>query len=555
MARVLLSLLLVLTSLASAQDRREAHRRMLELLAPPGLARELDDALWPVAQHFPPSRPLYLSLIYNSPPVWRLAGLTSPSPAPSPKLKLATTNTTTFDDLIVGSGPAGCVAARVLAAGGRRVGVLERGPYVVPGSADTRELPELKEDWGARPTADGLVLLRTARAVGGGSTVNVDLAFAPTLPFVRERLASWRRDGLLPYSEAEVAAGYAWVCQQLGTRSLHESEINANNRILWEGALELGLRPSLYDLNTWPPGSSPWSATDKRSDVECLLEPALRDGAQLVSDVEVERVVIEEGRAVGVLCGGRLLRAKRVLLCAGAQGTAALLLRSKVTNPAIGQGPVLHPCLPLIGEFDRRIDNLSGTPCSVYLAHERYLFEAMNGTPEYLAQVLPGRTGAELGALIERFRYLGGFGVLLLDEPDPANRITLDAQGQPVLHYRLDGPAMKRGIEEGVRLLFAGGARRVHLPTAEPGLPRVLTAPAALDLRFLPGQTFLSSAHMQATCKTGPVLEPLGRVRGVENLYVLDSAAFPTSVGANPMQTIYTLAYLKARSLLAESRS
>jgi choline dehydrogenase-like flavoprotein len=72
-------------------------------------------------------------------------------------------------------------------------------------------------------------------------------------------------------------------------------------------------------------------------------------------------------------------------------------------------------------------------------------------------------------------------------------------------------------------------------------------------LQFIPNRTTLTSAHLQATNKIGPkpdmsVVSTRQRVwnvltgEEVPNLYVMDSSIFPTSVGANPMQSIYTFA-------------
>jgi choline dehydrogenase-like flavoprotein len=36
----------------------------------------------------------------------------------------------------------------------------------------------------------------------------------------------------------------------------------------------------------------------------------------------------------------------------------------------------------------------------------------------------------------------------------------------------------------------------------------------------------------------------------IPNLYIMDSSMFPTAVGANPMQSIYTFAYLFCDRLL-----
>jgi choline dehydrogenase-like flavoprotein len=71
----------------------------------------------------------------------------------------------------------------------------------------------------------------------------------------------------------------------------------------------------------------------------------------------------------------------------------------------------------------------------------------------------------------------------------------------------------------------------------------------------------LTAAHIQAANKIGPspdvaVVSTRQRVwnvltRGeVPNLYVMDSSVFPTSVGANPMQSIYTFAKIFADRLV-----
>jgi choline dehydrogenase-like flavoprotein len=77
----------------------------------------------------------------------------------------------------------------------------------------------------------------------------------------------------------------------------------------------------------------------------------------------------------------------------------------------------------------------------------------------------------------------------------------------------------------------------------------------------MPNRTLLSAAHLQATNKMGPspeiaVVSTRQRVwnvitrQEVPNLYVMDSSIFPTSVGANPMQSIYTFAKIFAERFL-----
>ena len=71
-----------------------------------------------------------------------------------------------IDVLIVGSGPAGSVLAHELRQGGKRVLLLERGSFVIPGSMETRLIDDLID---TRTSMDGSIRIRNGMGVGGGS--------------------------------------------------------------------------------------------------------------------------------------------------------------------------------------------------------------------------------------------------------------------------------------------------------------------------------------------------------------------------------------------------
>jgi choline dehydrogenase-like flavoprotein len=156
---------------------------------------------------------------------------------------------------------------------------------------------------------------------------------------------------------------------------------------------------------------------------------------------------------------------------------------------------------------------------------------------------------------------------MLIDTPSPENRITLDEQGEPRIEYTLSTPdkeRFRRGVAEAVRIMFMAGAKQVFLPTTEDILgggnsethAAILTDKAQADaverrLQFVPNRTIVTSAHLQASNKMGAspansVVSREFRVWGTEALYVVDGSVFPTSIGANPMQSIYTFAKIFA---------
>ena len=69
-----------------------------------------------------------------------------------------------IDYLIVGSGPAGSVLAHELRRGGKRVVLVEKGSFIVPGSMETRLIDNLID---TRSTVDGAIRIRNGMAVGG----------------------------------------------------------------------------------------------------------------------------------------------------------------------------------------------------------------------------------------------------------------------------------------------------------------------------------------------------------------------------------------------------
>jgi hypothetical protein len=506
-----------------------------------------------------------------------------------------------FDYLIVGSGPAGSVLTYELRHQGKHVLLLDRGPFVVPGAMETRLIGDLID---SRTSVDGGIWIRNGIAVGGGTEVNVDLCFAPTMPAIQAKIDEWRRSGRIgpdEFTESQIASAYKWVKNMVGTRAVSDSEINANNDVLWKGAKMAGLRPKLYQLNTYAPGQSPSPVTDKRSAETQFVLKALVDKENplsMIPDADVQRILFENHKGVRKAFGVQVkmrkpieeegviadpnelhipyvdvftIRARTIILSAGSLGSPTVLLRSSLTNNQIGRGIILHPSMPILGLFDNPVNALHGTEASVYidehLKDRGYAFESMAAQPLYAALMSPG-SAIYTFHILQSYAHLAGFGVMLVDTVSPRNRLTLDSKGNPQIAYTLSGQDKQRfreGIGHAIRMMFLAGAKKVYLPTTENILgaaghgemqPAVLTSieQAGLvekNLQFIPNRTIVTSAHMQATNKMGAtsadsVVGEDFHVWGTRNLYVVDGSIFPTSIGANPMQSIYTFAKIFA---------
>jgi hypothetical protein len=588
-------------------------------------------------------RELYLSGIWDLPLAVPLTGIQSPTVfmedtaiyaklhapelPPSPLRYDAATRRIFVPDgqidyLVIGSGPGGATVAHELCRAGKRTVLIEKGPFVVWGSMDTRSYPRLMFQGDRATTADNGIIIRSGETVGGGTTVNIDLAFSPLEATVQARIDEWRKRGLIDaehYTTDRLSAAYEWVRAVIATRELSQSELNRDNLVLWNGAKAFGVDPSLYHLNRFPQQQSPSPVDDKRDATRQLIVPAMQRAANplsVIPDATVDAVRFapapdgKDLRAVGVTLtmtapwtdhhntlvdpcrlgippGTQVtIDAANVVLAAGTIGTTRILLDTarsvpEIANPLIGKGLILHPSMPLIGQFDYDINLLRGLDSATFVAAfgvvPGFIFETMSGLPAYGALLVPG-DGRQVYENLVQFNRSAGFGVMLVDTPSPSNCVTLDASGEPAVSYALsesDKQRFRIGVAAAVRMMFLAGARQVILPTNENVLGRpdfdpmrgvYLTRIEEADLvernlQFVPNRTVLTAAHLQATNKMGPspdvaVVSTRQRVwnvvtRGeVPNLYVMDSSMFPTSVGANPMQSLYTFARIFSERLI-----
>ena len=493
-----------------------------------------------------------------------------------------------FDVVIVGSGAGGgTVAARLgeLVGQGRSVLVLERGPRFHDADFTGRELDmagQLYADGGGFLTADGTMTLAFARGYGGSTIVYTGTSLVAPERVIRE----WNVPGLGPAEVAERSARY------IGENSVHllpDDLINENNRLFVEGAATAGLHAEQFPLNLKGcRGSSlcnlgcPNAAKQGTNRVQ--LPAAERAGVTVVTRAEVVRL---GERRLTVRVGARPpggkgaesewapgnyeIEAGMVVLAAGALGTPALLLGSGLTGlPArVGHGFTAHPALILVGEHAQPVVNDVGHPKSFFIDRaeaDGFVLETCMYFPFVTAKNMTG-FGAEHGAMLRAFSRLQMILVLACDHATADNRVTIDREGQPIVHYRFTDrvvESLARATRMAATIFFGAGALRVHAPLANP--PFIERANAGMVDRligpehFLPGVTSVSSAHLMGgagmgSAATNSVTDSWGRVHGRPWLRVADASLFPDSLEINPYLTIMALADRVADGILADLRT
>ena len=486
-----------------------------------------------------------------------------------------------YDIVIIGSGAGGGTVAQELSPlcrDGVRIAVLEKGPKLRDEEFTGREVEMatvLYEDGGGFLTAEKTMTLAFGSAYGGSTVVYTGTSLLPPERILRR----WNVPGLT-FADVEQRAR-KYVAEN-NVHLLEESLLNENNRLFAEGCRRLGYRVEQFPVNLKGcRGSSlcnlgcPNQAKQGTDRVQ--LPRAERNGVEVVTRCEVLR--IEEQRIESKMIFARVnekaegnkgepstweagdyeIDAKVVVVCAGAVNSSALLLRSGFGRrlPRLGRGFTSHPAFIMVAEHDRPITNSVGHPKSFYLDQfaesDHFLLETCMYFPFITAKAMVG-FGEEHSRFMRAFPRLQMILVLACDEVGDHNRVTVDGDGRPVVHYRFT-PEVIHGLVQGAitsaKISFAAGAVRAHVPISHS--PTIERAGAehldqiAKTPDFKPGKLSISAAHLQGGCAMGggpedSVTDSYGRVHGVPWLYVADSSLFPNSLEINPYLTIMALA-------------
>lgn len=265
----------------------------------------------------------------------------------------------TFDDIIVGAGSAGIpLAVRLSADPARRVALIEAGPdYATVAETpadllDGNAMSLVEHDW---QFSAGLIPERRTRyfqgkVTGGASSVGNTIAIRG----MPEDYDAWAAAGNPEWAWSKVLPQFVALENDLDfgdefhghdgpmpIRRWRPAELTAAQQAFYDGCLASGF-PRVEDHNhpvSTGVGPAPSTRGDSRvraSTASAYLPPArTRDNLTIIADTVVSRVLLADGggvRGVEVQTGSTTqeLRARRVILAAGAVCSPAILLRSGI---------------------------------------------------------------------------------------------------------------------------------------------------------------------------------------------------------------------------------
>jgi choline dehydrogenase len=503
------------------------------------------------------------------------------------------------DIVIVGAGPAGCVLANRLSADpARRVVLIEAGPDYGPDPAawpaDFNDPDHYGTDlhsWGylhAGRSPDRHLPLPRARVVGGTSTINACIwlrgSAADYDAWAAAGNPGWTFADLLPAflrSERDPIGGpLHGASGPVPVSRIAIADLDPLDQAVLETAAAAG-SPYVEDLNGDPvqvpcAGQAPKNIGGvlRMHAAFTYLAPARpRANLTITPDTEVDRVLFRGDRAIGVrTVTGHIIDADEVVLCAGAYGSPAILLRSGI-GAAI---PLREMGIPVVM-------HLSGV--GEHLLDHPLVEAAASGASWPVRPSVALTAGSAIPTIIRtRSRQQGNEPDIHLyvghyHDPDRAtwffwmSVVLMDARSRGRVRLSSRDPAAplvidhayfseSRDLEamcDGIELAREIVALQPLAGMLDPGAGPFLQERTRDDLRVWVQEIGSTTFHPSSTCRMGPATDPdavvdhRGRVHGLEGLRVVDASIFPAGPRANLHCTVVAVAEQLADDLRTDS--
>jgi choline dehydrogenase-like flavoprotein len=465
------------------------------------------------------------------------------------------------DAVVIGSGAGGAFAARALARAGLDTVIVEEGERWtverIRGSHPLDRFAGIYRDGGTTMAlGNPPIALPLGRAVGGTTVINSGTCFRPPTAVA----TSWHKEHGFALADLELLGPrIADVEATIGVAPAPMEVLGRNGELALEGAAALDWQSAPLRRNA--PGC--------RGACQCAigcpnnakggvhlnaLPQACEAGARIVAGLRVQQVLSEAGRAAGVLAhrpDGSAVRisAPMVIVAAGAIPTPPLLRRSELgRHPRLGRNLSIHPATGITAGFEQEVVPWSGVMQSVGIEElhesEGILIEATGSPPGMGAISAPGY-GTHLLGRLNRAADRAMIGAMIADEP--SGRVF--GSRAPIVSYRLakaDERRLSLAVEAMARVMLAAGASDVELGGGAPAVRSEAELEPAMQ-RLNVRRLRLAGFHPSGTAAAGsdparhPV-DPQGRLRGVDGVWVADGSILPSCPGVNPQVSIMAMA-------------
>jgi len=423
-----------------------------------------------------------------------------------------------IDVIIVGTGPGGATVAKELSQRNKKVLMLEWG------SND----PLTGSFWQGFKTLlmPGKCLLFTNQLLGmvrgittGGSSIHYYATCYP-VPF-----DIFKFYGINLFDEAEE------IRRELPVGPLKDEMVGPMSKRIMESAHDLGYNWQKLDKfmyqDKWKPDYKFGHYGDPfgvKWNARMFVEEAVSNGSMLINGAKVVKVLIENGKAVGVeyIKGWQKSKifAPKVIISAGGIGTPVILRASGIKE--VGHDFFFDPLIGVRGTVKDISVPISEIPMTagVNIEDEGYMMTDMSH---------PSSTTALFAAEVFRFDKMFS----------RRNTLQIMVKAKDTLGGRLtDRGGIRKNLNKNDRKKLQSGFERAK---------KILKNAGAKDIF----RTWYLAAHPGGTAKIGEIVDSNLKTK-YENLYVCDCSVVPESWGLPPTFTIIALGKRLAKHISRE---
>ncbi|WP_064609542.1 FAD-dependent oxidoreductase [Photobacterium sp. J15] len=411
-----------------------------------------------------------------------------------------------YDAIVVGSGPGGATIARELTHQGQQVLILEWGNNT-PLKGSFWQMAQMAAIPGksAYVTRDLSLLIRGITA-GGSSAINYAGAMTPPIDMFRQ------------YG-VDLTAEVAEIAKELPINPLPEHLMGPVAKAISSGARELGLKwdklDKFIDINKCQPQCHLCAygcPTDAKWTARDFLDDAVCHGATLLTGAKVTEVLTHGHKAVGVKFRhkGRInsVFADNIILAAGGIGSAQILQQTGIKKA--GQQFFIDPVIAVMGKVnDHFPDGEIPMAAGLHLTDDGILLSDLS-LPKPFFHLFTAQVG-KFGNMLSANNTLS----IMVKAKDEPNGVI----GEKWMSKKLgdsDKQRLATGSEIAENILRQAGCSHVY-------------------------RTHHFAAHQGGSAKIGDVVDSNLQTE-FQGLYVCDASVIPEAWGLPPTYTLLCLA-------------
>lgn len=422
-----------------------------------------------------------------------------------------------YDVIVVGSGPGGASVARGLAGEGRKTLILEWGDNDPVKGTFLQTLP--------RAFLPGRGLLLTGQALGmvrgittgGSSLLYCATAFDPPTAMLRRHGVDIAAEAEELKTEIPIAPLKDELMSPAAQVFLESAsdlgyDVGKLNKFIYQDKCETDCQLCLYGC----PQGAKWNARN-------FVADALQSGARIINRARVEKVIVENGAAIGVEYKRRgaafKVFADKVVVSAGGIGSPVILKRSGISG--VGRDFFFDPLQYVFGTVKGVESGHGLSMCAgVHFEDEGIVMTDFN-----LPHLMKVIFDAEVFRFDRAFAYRQVVPIMIKIRDGLGGRVT-DRGWIWKKATAEDRRKLKTGTGHAARILKNAGASNIY-------------------------KSWIVAAHPGGTVKIGEHVDSNLKTE-IENLYVCDCSVIPEEWGLPPTFTLLSLGKRLVKHLLRQ---